>query len=165
MAISEQALTRRTLRLAAAGLGCALALAACGSSGAGPAAPAAHSAAASANASAAAAACPHLTSLRASLTNLTGLQISPASAARLSADIANIERQMSSLKSLGESAGASDAARLAAALRKITLAAQAEIGRPTQANLTALRSALTGMKDTARPMIQQLKSVCPDASG
>lgn len=166
MAISDQARTPRTLLLAAAGLGCGLGLAACGSAGTGgSAAPAAHSAAASASASAAAAACPQLTSLRAALTNLAGLQINPASAAQLSADISAIERQMSSLKSLGGSAAATDSAQLTASLRKITLAAQAELGHPTQANLTALQSALAGLKDTARPMIRQLKSVCPSASG
>jgi hypothetical protein len=163
MATSDQARTLRTWRLAAAGAGCALALAGCGSSGlAGSAAPAAGSPSVSADA--AAAACPHLTSLRASLTNLSGLQISPASAGQLSADLTNIERQLSSLKSLGSSAGASDSAQLTASLRKITLAAQAEIGQPTPARLAALESALTGMKDAAQPMIRQLKAACPSAS-
>lgn len=166
MAISDQVRAPRTLRLAAAGLGCALGLAACGSSGmAGSAAAPAHSASASPDVSAAAAAdCPHLTSLRASLTNLSGLHVGPAAAGQLSADIFNIERQMGSLKGLGAAIGASDSAQLTASLRKVTLAAQAEIGDPTQARLAALQSALTGMKDTAQPMIRQLKSACPAAS-
>jgi hypothetical protein len=166
MGTSPQARAPRTWRLAAAGVGCTLALAGCGSSGfAGSAGPAAGSPSASANASAAdAAACPHLTSLRVSLTNLSGLQISPASAGQLSADLTNIERQLGSLKSLGSTVGASDSAQLTASLRKITLAAQAEVGQPTPARLAALESALTGMKDTSQPMIRQLKTICPGAS-
>jgi hypothetical protein len=172
MATSDQARGPRTWRLVAAGAGCALALAGCGSSGAaGSAGPAGGAPSAAANASAAAsasaaaaAACPHLTSLRASLTNLAGLQVSPASAGQLSADLTNIERQLSSLKSLASPVGARDAAQLTGSLRKITLAAQAEIGEPTPARLAALESALTGMKDAAQPMIRQLKVACPSAS-
>jgi hypothetical protein len=166
MANSARARGPRGWRPAVAAAGCALALAGCGSAGlAGSASPAASSPAASASVSAAAAAgCPHLSSLRGSLSNLSGLQISPMSAGQLSADVTNIERQLGSLKSLGSALGASDAAQLTAALRKITLAAQAEIGQPTPARLAALETALTGMKDTAQPMIRQLKAVCPGTS-
>lgn len=151
-------------RLAGAAAGCALVLAACGSSSSGMANPAAGAASpAAASGSAAAAACPHLTSLRASLTSLTHLQLSPTSIGQMGVDLSNIERQMSSLKTFAGSAGAQESAQLTAALRKVTLAAQAEIGQPTQARLAAVESALTGMKDVAQPLIGQLKSACPGA--
>jgi hypothetical protein len=140
-------------------------LAACASSGGGgmanPAAGAASPAPGSG--SAAAAACPHLTSLRASLTSLTHLQLSPTSIGQMGVDLSNIERQMGSLKTFAGSAGEQESVQLTAALRKVTLAAQAEIGQPTQARLAAVESALTGMKNVAQPLIGQLKSACPGA--
>ena len=163
MATSAQDRAGRTWRLAATGIGCAVALAACGSSGAtGTASPSAGSSSAAPNlSSAAAAACPHLRSLRASLTSLTRLQASPAAIGQMGADLSNIEQQLGSLRSLGGSAGASDSGQLTAALRRITLAAQAEIGTPTAARLTAVQSALTSMKDAAQPIIGQLNAACP----
>jgi hypothetical protein len=155
----------RTWRLAGAGLGCAVLVAACGSSGAGGmASPAARPASpAPGSGSAAAAACRHLMPLRASLTSLTHLQLSPASIGPMGTDLSNIERQMGSLRSFGGAAGAQESAQLTAALRKVTLAAQAEIGQPTQARLAAVESALAGMKNVAQPVIGQLKSACPAA--
>jgi hypothetical protein len=169
MAISDQKPSRGrrraagAWRLAGSAAGCALVLAACGSSG-GMANPAAGAASpAPGSGSAAAAACPHLTSLRASLTSLTHLQLSPTSIGQMGADLSNIERQMGSLKTFGGSAAAQESGQLTAALRKVTLAAQAEIGQPTQARLAAVESALTGMKGVAQPLIGQLKSACPGA--
>jgi hypothetical protein len=163
MATSAQERARRTGRLAATGLGCALALAACGSSGMGGTAspPAASSSPAPGLSSAAAAACPHLRSLRGSLTSLTRLQASPAAIGQMGADLSNIEQQLGSLRNLSGSAGANDSAQLTAALRRITLAAQAEIGSPTSARLTAVQSALTSMKNAAQPIIGQLNAACP----
>jgi hypothetical protein len=157
MATSDQARAARTWRLAATGLAVGAVLAACGSSAGGMDG----SAAGPSTAAAGSAACPHLTSLRASLISLTRLQASPAAINQMGADLGNIERQMTSLKDVGGSAGAREADELTAALRKITLAAQAEIGGPTPAHLAAVQSALTGMKDTAQPIIGQLKAACP----
>lgn len=166
MATSDQEPSRGRRRAAGtwrlAGVaGCALLLAACGSSGGGMANPAGAASPVPASGSAAAAACPHLTSLRASLTSLSHLQPGPGSIGQMGVDLSNIERQMGSLKTFGGSAGAQESAQLTAALRKVTLAAQAEIGQPTQARLAAVGSALTGMKDVAQPLIGQLKSACP----
>jgi len=158
MATSHQAHSARTWWLGAAGAGCALLLAACGTAGfAGSAGPAPRPT----TSPAAAAACPHLTSLRQSLSNLTQLQLSPASAGQMGADLSNIEMQMGALRSLGGAAGGSEAAQLTAALRKFALAAQAEVGQPTAARLSALQSALAGVKSSAQPLIQQLSSACP----
>lgn len=158
----------RTWRLTATGLGCTAVLvgsglAGCGSSGTSGAAspPAESSSPAPGLSSAVAVACPHLRSLRASLASLTRLPASPAAIPQMGADLSNIEQQMGSLKNLGGSAGSSESARLTAALRRITLAAQAEIGGPTPARLTAVESALTSMKTTAEPIIGQLNAACP----
>ena len=157
----------RTWRLAATGLGCAAVLAGCGSSGtSGPAAGAARPPAGSSRpapglSSAVAAACPHLRSLRAALTSLIRLPASPAAIPQMGADLSNIEQQLGPLKNLAGSAGASESAQLTAALRRVTLAAQAEIGAPTAARLTAVESALTSMKATAEPIIGQLNAACP----
>ena len=99
--------------------------------------------------------------MRASLTSLTRLQASPAAIGQMGTDLSNIEQQLGSLRDLGGSAGASDSGQLTAALRRITLAAQAEIGAPTAARLTAVQSALTSMKDAAQPIIRQLNAACP----
>ena len=161
MATSDQARPPRTSRLAATGLALTAVLAACGSSGGSGMDGSATAPSTGAPGAAVAAACPHLTSMRASLTSLTRLQASPSAINQMGADLGNIERQMASLKDLGGSAGARAADELTAALRQITLAAQAEIGGPTPAHLAAVQAALTGMKDTAQPLIGQLKAACP----
>jgi hypothetical protein len=136
-------------------------LAACGSSGAGGTASPPVNSNSSGTDSTLSAACPHLTSLRSSLTNLTRLPASPASLGPMGADLSNIEKQLGSLKDLGGSTGRADSDQLTVALHKFTLAAQAEVGLPTSAHLTALRSALTDLKSTAQPMIGQIKTACP----
>jgi len=149
--------------MAAAAAGVTAVLAACGSSGAGGTAspPANSNSSGPGTGSSLTAACPHLTSLRSSLTNLTRLPASPTSLGPMGADLTNIEKQFGSLRDLSGSTGRADADQLTVALHKFTLAAQAEVGLPTSAHLTALRSALTDLKDTAQPMIGQIKAACP----
>src|SRR6185437_1230056 len=72
-----------------------------------------------ASASASAAACVHINSLRTSLTSLTHVKVSSASASTLTTDLANIESQLGALKGQDLGAFSKQADQLMAHLDKI----------------------------------------------
>ncbi len=106
-----------------------------------------------------AAACVHIDSLRMSLTSLTHIKISAATAGQLTADIGNIEAQLTALKGQPLGAFSADANRLTALINKIKKDAAALNTHPGTAT-PALTADLTALKKDAGPMITEMKMVC-----
>ena len=106
-----------------------------------------------------AAACQHVKSLRGSLTSLTHVKYNGASATKISADVKNIQAQLTALKSQPEFASAAN--QLDASVNQVEQAAHNAMASPTSAEVKAVIKALDGLKTTATPMISQLKVACP----
>lgn len=121
-----------------------------------PTAPATNSASPSSSAMVQAA-CVHINSLRTSLTSLTHISVSPASAKTLAADLANIENQLAALK--GQHTGSFSTTELTAEINKIKKDAAALSTSPTTA-VKSLTTDLTTLKTKAGPMIASMKTVC-----
>jgi hypothetical protein len=120
-----------------------------------PSPPVTNSAAASAKVSPAV--CVHINSLRTSLTSLTHIKVSPASAKMLTADLTNIEDQLAALK--GKPTGSFSTTALTADIDKIKKDAAALSTKPTTA-VKSLTTDLAALKTKSGPMIVQMKKVC-----
>lgn len=106
-----------------------------------------------------AAACVHIVSLRTSLTSLTHVRVSAASAGQLSTDLTNIQRQLKALKGQHLGSFSTEANQLTAAIDKIKKDAAGLSSDPAKA-AKALNIDITTLKTEGRPMITQMKMVC-----
>jgi peptidoglycan hydrolase CwlO-like protein len=106
--------------------------------------------------------CVHINSLRGSLTHLTTIKVSQSSASQLTADLTNIEKQLTALK--GEDLGAfsGQAAQLTSALNQIKKSF-AQVSKDPTAAYTELGKEITTLKSRSGPMIAQMKTVCKNS--
>lgn len=107
--------------------------------------------------------CAQITSLRNSLTDLTHVPATQASADRIKADLSNIQKQLTALKNQAAGAFASQAGQLSAALETVGKSAASLASNPSSANLTGLRTALDHLKSTAQTLIGEMTAICPSA--
>jgi septal ring factor EnvC (AmiA/AmiB activator) len=105
--------------------------------------------------------CAQITSLRTSLTKLGHTTVSASSASQLSADLANVEKQLTALKGQASGAFSAQASQLSSALSQIGKDAQNLVKSPSSANLTALTGSVQKLKTTAQPMIKEMEAACP----
>ena len=162
----------RKWKLAAISLGGIGLLAACGSTATStgaaapspvpPASVSVHAASGPA-ASSTAIPCAQITSLRTSLTKLSHTTVNPASAGQLTAELRNIHKQLTALKSAGGGAYSAQADQLSSAFAQISKDAQKLAMNPSSANLTALTTAVQKLKTTAKPMVKEMQKVCPQS--
>ena len=117
------------------------------------------SAAAAAGAKASSVACVHINSLRTSLTSLTHVKVSAASASKLTTDLGNMQSELGALKGQHLGAFSAKANELMARLNKINKDAAELNSSPTKAAM-ALNSDLTNLKTKAGPMIAEMRVVC-----
>jgi len=111
------------------------------------------------------AACQHITSLRKSLESLTHTTVSPTSAGTITADLANIQSEVSALKGMGGMMGGSGAmaaheSQLNASVNQIKKAAGMLSSSPSAA-MQSLTTELNKLKAMAPAMISHMKTVCP----
>jgi hypothetical protein len=157
---SHHAQLRSRWYAAVLALGGSALLAACGSTGPGGAAAGAASPSAAATPSAAVP-CTTIASLRQSLANLDQLQVNQRTVGQVAADLGSIDTQLTTLKSQAQTAYSGESAQLTAAVRQVSGAARALAARPSAANLTAVQSAVSGLKASSEAVIVELKAACP----
>jgi len=106
-----------------------------------------------------AATCVHINSLRTSLTSLTHVSVSSASAGKLATDLADIQTHLNALKGQDLGAFSPQEKQLRAALDKIKKDAA---GLSTDPNKAAkmLNADLDSLKHKAGPMIVQMRMIC-----
>lgn len=106
--------------------------------------------------------CKHVTSLRASLEDLTHLQLSANSAAKIRTDLTNVQTQLAALKSQGGSAFSGQVSSLSTSLNQVEKAAQGLSSNPSAAQIQSVITALSGLKANSKATISQLKAMCPN---
>ena|SRR5437773_4294344 len=142
-------------------------LAACSSSGNGganggtsaPATPSPSSHSQSAVASQAT--CKHVNKLRASLEDLTHLQLNASSAGKIRTDLTSIQAQLAALKTQGGHALTSQVNQLSTSLGKVKKAAGNVSTPPTASQVTAIVTALSGLKTQSRAAASAMRTACP----
>lgn len=152
-------------RLVAALLcGGALLITACSSSGPSSSAAQSHMPSASAHAGSAAASskvdCDAVDSLRSSVDSISHTEVSPSSAATLTADLKNIQAQLTKLEGPSGGSFAPDASELQATVSQIEKAA-AELSTNPTAAAKQLTSSINDLKDDSGTMVSKMNSVCP----
>jgi hypothetical protein len=153
--------TRKHAWSAAAVLaGAVVLMAGCGSatSGAGANSPATPSA--SATTSGSALPCGTITSLRLALANLTHVKPSAQASGQIAADLISIKTNVQVLKTTA-AAYDTQAGPLDQAVDRVGSAARMAATHPSSANVSALGSALGGVKTSVQPMIAEMKAACP----
>jgi hypothetical protein len=160
MSQSHQHTSRHAWSAAAVLAGAAVLMAGCGSatSGAGANPPATPSA--SAATSGTALPCSTITSLRMALANLTHIKPSGNASAQIAADLISIKTTVQALKATAAAYGA-QAGPLDQAIDRVGSAARAAAIHPSGANISALGSALGGVKTSVQPMINEMRAACP----
>lgn len=161
---------RATMTTAILVAGCAMGLAACGSStstgssshtaaprSASPSASPAHSGSAMANQ----AACKHVDSLRGSLETLTHLQLNASSAGQIRTNLTNIETRLSGLKSQGGGAFSHQVSQLSDSLDKVKKAAGNLSSPPSASQISAVVTALSGLRAQSRSTVTEMNAACP----
>lgn len=150
--------------------GCAVSLAACSSgtstsSSSHTAAPRTTSPSASPATSGSAmankATCKHVDSLRGSLETLTHLQLNASSAGQIRTNLTNIQTQLSELKSQGGGAFSHQVNDLSDSLNKVKMAAGNLSTPPTASQISAVVSALSGLRAQSRTTVAQMNAACP----
>ncbi len=106
--------------------------------------------------------CLHINSLRGSLTHLTTTKVSQSSASQLTADLTNIEKELTALK--GEDLGAfsGQATRLMSALDQIKKS-YAQVSKDPTAAYKEIGKEITTLKSNSGPMIAEMKTVCKNS--
>jgi hypothetical protein len=150
------------------GLGAALLGTACGTTSSTNAAnpPAASPAVSPSAASSPAIPCGQIRALRGSLTSLAHVALQGGSAGQIGAQLSVVEAHLVMLKGQAGQAGgmfATQANQLVNALKRVGKAAHAVSMSPSQANMTALSAALSGLRAKVPPMISEMQAVCPGA--
>jgi phage-related minor tail protein len=139
-------------------------VAACGSSGStaartSTAKPASAAAGASATPSAKVN-CANVNSLRRSLESLSHTSVSPSSAATLTTDLKNVQKQLVALKGQGGGHFTAMTGDLTASVNQIQQAAGQLATNPTSAT-KQLTTALAALKTKIPPAIKELNAACP----
>ncbi len=150
--------------------GCAVGLAACSSgtstSGSSPtAAPRTTSQSASPAQSGAATAnqatCKQVNSLRGSLETLTHLQLNASSASQIRTNLTKIQTQLSELKHQGGGAFSHQVNQLSDSLNKVKKAAGNLSTPPSGSQITAVVTALSGLRTQSKTTVAQMNAACP----
>ncbi len=158
-------------------VGGAVLLGACGSTGTGtsttsqpatpaPSSPATSSASpatssASPATSLSAATCQHVTSLRMSVEDLTHISLNASASSQIRKDLTNIQAQLTALKSENTGALSPQLTQLSTSLQQVQKAAQGLSGNPSASQISAIITALAGLKGQASGTLTQLKAACP----
>jgi hypothetical protein len=104
--------------------------------------------------------CANVDSLRRSLESVSRTSVSPSSAATLTADLKNIQTQLTALKGQGGGQFSAMTGELTASVNQIQKAAAELTTNPTTA-IKQLTTALTGLKGKIQPTIKELNAACP----
>lgn len=167
---SRSAILRQPARLGAAVLvtGGVVLLGACTSTSTsgGSATPSTHpmtnSATPSTSISVSAATCKHVSSLRTSLQDLTTLQLNASAATQIRKDLTNIQTQLTAIKASGSGNLTTQVGALSSALSQVQNAAKNLSSPPTASQVTAIVSALSGLKNNSKATLDAMKSACPN---
>jgi hypothetical protein len=108
--------------------------------------------------------CSEVSSLRASLDNLTHISVNSTSARQLAADLDGIRAQLHGLGQQVSTTFKSQADELDAALDQLAAQARALAAHPSAAQLDQLGAAVAVLKSMAPPLIAEMKSVCPGST-
>ncbi len=106
-----------------------------------------------------AAACKHVDSLRGSLESLTHVSLSASSASTISADLKNIEAQLTALKGYPQFSTA--VSQLSSSIDSVKKAASGLSSSPSAAQVQAILRSLGSLKGKAATFEAQMKAACP----
>jgi hypothetical protein len=104
--------------------------------------------------------CGAVTSLRATLTNLTHIKPGADNSGELGADLSSIKTQLDALKTWA-AAYAAQSRPLNQAIDRVSLAASAAASHPSGATIAALAAALGGLGAAVQPVIAEANAACP----
>lgn len=122
-----------------------------------------HSASPSVSISVSAATCQHVASLRTSLENLTHLQLNASAATQIRKDLTNIQTQLAAIKASGNGALSTQVSSLSNSLSSVEKAAKNLSSPPSASQVTAIVTALSGLKGNSQATIAGMKSACPNS--
>ncbi len=107
------------------------------------------------------AACKHVNSLRGSLETLTHLQLNASSAGQIRTNLTNIQTQLTNLK--GEASGqlSHQVSQLSNSVDQVNKAAKNLSTPPSASQITAVVSALSGLRTQSKTAIAQMSAACP----
>jgi hypothetical protein len=135
-------------------------MAGCGSATSGADANSSATPSASATTSGSALPCGTITSLRLALASLTHVKPTAQASGQIAADLISIKANVAALRTAASAYGA-QAGSLDQAVDRIGSAAKMAATHPSSANVSALGSALGGVKTSIQPMIAEMKAACP----
>ena len=108
-----------------------------------------------------AATCQHVNSLRTSLESLTHTSLNASSASTISADLQNIQSQLTALKAQGGGQFSAQIQDLSTAIDQIKRATNGLTTAPTAAQVQKVLRSLAGLKGRAAGIMADMNAACP----